>query len=134
MFLGYRITDKGETIDDSRVKALEEYPKPKATREVKQFLGLAGYYRQFIPNFAEIAEPLNRLTRKNVKFQWTAEADLAFKKFINIISYYNPPNRSNELDYDLFEYLDKLKEDYLHILEEKKHLEVQLEENHRGFN
>ena len=44
---------------------------PKTPKEVKQFLGLIGYYRKFVPRFSDLARPLNALTRKNVEFEWT---------------------------------------------------------------
>lgn len=83
MFLGYNISEKGVSVDDSRIKVIKNYPKPTKTKEVKQFLGLAGFYRQFIPSFADIVEPLNRLTRKDVKFQWSQECDKAFDEILN---------------------------------------------------
>jgi hypothetical protein len=70
MFLGYRITSKGVCIDDSRIKVLKNYPKPSMSKNVKEFLGLTGFYRQFIRDYADLTEPLNKLTRKNVKFTW----------------------------------------------------------------
>jgi hypothetical protein len=70
MFLGYRITSKGVCIDDSRIKVLKNYPKPSKSKNVKEFLGLTGFYRQFIRDYADLTEPLNKLTRKNVKFTW----------------------------------------------------------------
>ena len=46
-------------------------PHPYTPEEVKQFLGLVGYYRKFIPPYADIARPLNALTRKDTEFEWT---------------------------------------------------------------
>ena len=65
-----------------KVKAVNESPSPKTKKEVRSFLGLAGYYRKFIKNFADIAAPLTSLTKKtapsNVK--WTDECNEAFKQ------------------------------------------------------
>ena len=44
---------------------------PKTPKEVKQFLGLIGYYKKFVPRFSDLAQPLNALTRKDVEFEWT---------------------------------------------------------------
>ena len=44
---------------------------PQNAKEVKQFLGLIGYYRKFVPRFSDLARPLNALTRKNIAFEWT---------------------------------------------------------------
>ena len=82
MFLGYNISDKGISVDESRIKSLKNYPRPTKTKEIKQFLGLSGFYRQFIPNFAELTEPFNRLTRKNVKFEWSEECEKSFQSLI----------------------------------------------------
>ena len=86
MFLGYKISDKGVTIDESSIKSLLKYPRPKTPKQVKQFLGLAGYYRQFIHNFAEIVDPINKLTRKKVKFIWDEKCERAFNTIIDLLS------------------------------------------------
>ena len=52
---------------------------PKTPREVKQFLGLIGYYRKFVPRFSDIAQPLNALTRKNIAFAWTPTCQESFE-------------------------------------------------------
>ena len=51
---------------------IQEMPPPKTPKEVKQFLGLKGYYRKFVPRFSDLARPLNALTTKNVSFEWTS--------------------------------------------------------------
>jgi hypothetical protein len=86
MFLGYRITSEGVCIDDSRIKSLKNYPKPTKAKNVKEFLGLTGYYRQFIKNYADIVDPLNNLTRKNVKFTWCDKCDHSFQTLIKYLS------------------------------------------------
>ena len=48
-------------------------------KEVKQFLGLIGYYQKFVPRFSDLARPLNALTRKNVSFEWTTVCQESFK-------------------------------------------------------
>ena len=53
-------------------------PRPKNQKEVKQFLGLIGYYRKFVPRFADISRVLNKLTRKDEEFKWTPECDKCF--------------------------------------------------------
>ena len=63
MFLGYRITSKGVCIDDSRIKVLKNYPKPSKSKNVKEFLGFSGFYRQFISDYADLTEPLSKLKR-----------------------------------------------------------------------
>ena len=53
-------------------------PRPKNQKEVKQFLGLIGYYRKFVPRFADISRILNKLTRKDEEFKWTPECNKCF--------------------------------------------------------
>ena len=86
MFLGYRITSKGVCIDDSRIKVIKNYPKPSMSKNVKVFLGLTGYYRQFIRDYADLTEPLNKLTRKNVKFTWCDRCESSFQSLIKSLS------------------------------------------------
>ena len=86
MFLGYKISAQGVSIDETRSKAIMNYPRPKTQKQVKQFLGLASYYRQFVPNFSDIVDPLNILTRKNVRFKWSEECQKAFDELIKLLS------------------------------------------------
>ena len=72
-YLGHVVTGEGVKPDPEKVKALTSFPTPKNTSDVKSFLGLAGYYRKFIPQFSKIAKPLNDLLKKNQKWQWGTE-------------------------------------------------------------
>ena len=54
-------------------------PVPKCAKEIRQFLGLTGYYRKFVPRFADISRPLTRLTRKETTFNWTPECQKSFE-------------------------------------------------------
>ena len=54
-------------------------PAPWSVKEVKQFLGLAGYYCKFVPQFSDFSKPLTRLTRKDILFKWTKECQACFK-------------------------------------------------------
>ena len=49
------------------------WPEPKNVKDVRKFLGLANYYRRFIKDFAQVARPMNMLTRKDVKWKWGKE-------------------------------------------------------------
>ena len=53
-------------------------PVPKNAKQVKQCLGLVGYYRKFVPRFADISRILTKLTRKDEEFKWTPECDKCF--------------------------------------------------------
>ena len=62
-----------------KIEVIRNYPSPTNPKCIKRFLGIIGYYRPFIRNFATIAYPLTRLLRKDVKFQWTPEEESAFQ-------------------------------------------------------
>jgi hypothetical protein len=55
-------------MEDSKVKAIREWPTPKTVTGVRSFLGLANFYRRFIEGYAQVARPLNDLTKKNTPF------------------------------------------------------------------
>ena len=90
-------------------------PAPRTPKEVKQFLGLVGYYRKFVPRFADISRVLTHLTKKDVEFKWTAECENCFqilKKFLQesqILRYPDP-----EANYTL--YTDASKYAYAGVL------------------
>lgn len=72
-YLGHVITSIGLMVDPSKIDAIQQWATPKSIKEVRSFLGLAGYYRRFIKQFATIASPLSDLL-KNDGFQWTNQA------------------------------------------------------------
>jgi hypothetical protein len=78
-YLGHKITPQGIEPDESKVAAVREFPVPNNVKQLKAFLGLAGYYRRFVPKFSPIAKPLHRLTGKNVPYVWGEEQDAAFR-------------------------------------------------------
>ncbi len=82
-FLGFRISRNSVTLTDSKVDTIKKYPVPKSVKQVKRFLGLTGFYRKLVDNYAIKASPLNELTRKNVVFKWTAECQKSFEKLRN---------------------------------------------------
>ena len=69
--------------DPNKTEKVASWPTPESTKEVQQFLGLAGYYRRFIRDFAEIARPLHRLTERNAIFRWSSECKKAFEELKN---------------------------------------------------
>ncbi|CAB0027963.1 unnamed protein product [Trichogramma brassicae] len=72
---------EGVKCDPKKLDAIKKFPTPKTVKNVRQFLGLAEYYRRFIRNFAGIAKPLSELTKKSIDFEWTEECE----KAINIL-------------------------------------------------
>ena len=77
-FLGHIVDSQGIHTTSDKIKAIQNFPVPTNVMQVSSFLGLAGYYRSFIKNFASIAHPLNKLKKKNVPFQWNAEQQQSF--------------------------------------------------------
>ena len=78
-YLGHVLTGEGVKPDPEKIKDITNFPTPKNTLDVKSFLGLAGYYRKFIPQFSKIAKPLNDLLKKNHKWQWGTEQIESFR-------------------------------------------------------
>ena len=66
-FLGVVIGPGGIEIEKEKVDGVLSWPKPKNMKDVRKFLDLANYYRRFIKDFAQVARPMNMLTRKDVK-------------------------------------------------------------------
>jgi len=73
-FLGHIVSGKGLSVDPSKLKAIQDWQTPRNATEVRSFLSLAGYYRKFIRDFAKVAVPLTRLTKKNLVFVWEEES------------------------------------------------------------
>ncbi|GKD70213.1 reverse transcriptase domain-containing protein [Tanacetum coccineum] len=69
----------GIHIDPAKIEAVKNWASPTTPLEIRQFLGLAGYYRRFIKGFSKIAKPMNELTQKNQKFNWGEEQEEAFQ-------------------------------------------------------
>ena len=67
-FLGHVVGRKGLECDPRKITDVKSWPVPDCLKSVQQFLGFVGYYRRFIPNFADLAEPLVSLTGKDVPF------------------------------------------------------------------
>ena len=79
MFLGHVVTTEGIKVDPQKVKAITEWSRPNIT-EIRSFLGLIGYYRRFVNDFAKIASPMTNLLKKANKFEWTEKCDKAFQE------------------------------------------------------
>ena len=77
-YLGHTFSSSGMAPDPQKVQSIQQWPQPNTATEVHQFLGLASYYRRYIPHFANIAAPLNELTQKGIQFRWTEECSSAF--------------------------------------------------------
>ena len=78
-YLGFIINNRGISPDPKKVDAIRTLPAPTCVREVRSFIGMCSYYRRFIPNFSEIAEPVVALTRKHARFKWSEECQTVFE-------------------------------------------------------
>jgi hypothetical protein len=65
-FLGHTISKDGISVDPSKVQEVMDWKPPKSVHQIRSFLGLAGYYRRFIPDFSRIAKPMIELLKKGV--------------------------------------------------------------------
>jgi hypothetical protein len=101
--LGWIVGRGGVRIDPVKVEGLAQWPRDlKTVKQVRQVLGLLGYQRLFIRNFAHIAKPLHNLTKKDVPFQWTTECRQALDQLIEQVTSepvlcHPDPNRQYEL-------------------------------------
>ncbi|KAD4180080.1 hypothetical protein E3N88_28671 [Mikania micrantha] len=78
-FLGHVINEKGIHVDPSKFESIKQWEVPRTSSEIRQFLGLAGYYRRLIENFSNIAQPLTMLTQKDKKFDWEEKQEKALQ-------------------------------------------------------
>ena len=79
-FLGHVVSDLGVSVDPEKVEAVMSWERPKLVFKIRNFLGLAGYYRRFIEYFSRLAAPITRLTRKGVMFEWDDLCEKAFQE------------------------------------------------------
>jgi transposase InsO family protein len=85
-FLGHIVSRVGIKPDPEKVIKLRNFPVPKNKREIRQFFGLASYYRKFIRNFAFIANPLNHILKEDLKFSWDKAQQKAFEFLRNVLA------------------------------------------------
>jgi transposase InsO family protein len=79
-YLGHIVSKDGVATDPAKIQSVKDWPTPRDSTGVRQFLGLIGYYRRYVPSFATIAKPLNRLTVKECTFKWDGETERAFQE------------------------------------------------------
>ena len=85
-FLGVVMGQGKIEMEEEKVEGVLSWPVPKMVRDIRKFLGLTNYYRQFIKNFAALAKPLNILTRKDKKWKWEEAQQKAFKQLKEIFT------------------------------------------------
>jgi hypothetical protein len=82
-FLGHTISKDGISVDPSKVQEVMDWKPPKSVHQIRSFLGLAGYYRRFIPDFSRIDKPMTELLNKGVKFVWSEACEKVFHTLRN---------------------------------------------------
>ncbi|CAN6712702.1 unnamed protein product [Malus baccata var. baccata] len=83
---GHIISEKGIEVDKSKIDLVRHLPSPTSVREVRSFLGHAGFYRRFIKDFSKIAQPLCRLLQKEVAFEFTKECTASFNQLKELLT------------------------------------------------
>ena len=78
-YLGHLISPEEISPLPNKLDSIKHMPVPNSTKEIKQFLGLTGYYRKFVPRFADISRPLTTLMKKDKKFKWTPACQKSFE-------------------------------------------------------
>ncbi|GKC12363.1 putative reverse transcriptase domain-containing protein [Tanacetum coccineum] len=78
-FLGHVIDSEGIHVDPAKIESIKDWASPKSPTEIRQFLGLLGYYRRFIEGFSKINKPMTKLTQKKVKFEWGDKQEIDFQ-------------------------------------------------------
>ena len=108
-YLGHLVSGKGIKPLPEKLESIKKMPAPTTPKEIKQFLGLLGYYSKFIPRCADIARPMTDLTQQDVPFEWTIQCQASFEMLkealiISQILKYPDPNKAYTLFTDASKY------------------------------
>ncbi|GBG60815.1 hypothetical protein CBR_g12553 [Chara braunii] len=80
LYLGHEVSAEGIRPEDAKVASIRDWPRPHTITEVRSFLGMCGYYRNFVKNYSTVASPLTDLTRLDTPWDWSDECKSAFKR------------------------------------------------------
>ena len=126
-YLGHLVSGEGIEPLPEKLEAVRKMPPPTNPKEVRQFLGLVGYYRKFVPKFADIARPLTNLTKLDVPYEWTTRCQEAFEFLKEMllkepVLKYPDPSRPYTLftDASKFAWACVLTQEYEHEFDGKK--------------
>ena len=125
-YLSHIVSGEGIKPIPEKLSAIQQMPHPYTPKEVKQFLGLVGYYRKFIPHYADIARPLHALTRKDTVFEWSDICQKSFDLLKTMVSeepilVYPDPSKPYVLFMDASKYAWScvLTQEYIHDMDGK---------------
>jgi intracellular sulfur oxidation DsrE/DsrF family protein len=79
-FFDHVLSAKVVVVDPSKIEAVSKWQSPKSVTEIRSFLGLAGYYRQFIENFFKIVKPMTELLKNNTPYVWSDKCEASFQE------------------------------------------------------
>ena len=126
-YLGHLISGEGIKPLPEKLESIKEMPPPTTPKEVKQFLGLIGYYRKFVPRFANVARPLTNLARLDQPFEWSDKCQASFELLKEAlikepILRFPDPNKPYTLYTDTSKYawLCVLTQQYTHNIDNKQ--------------
>ena len=85
-YFDFKVNEKGLQIDDDEIQPILEFSIPKNIKQLQRLIGMASWYRTFIPHFAEIIEPLNRVLKKKKKWKWGIEQTETFEKIKELLT------------------------------------------------
>ena len=85
-YLGHTVSARGIATDSSKIEVVSSWPTPTNVKELRSFLGLAGFYHRFVRHYAVISKPLTNLLKKNTLFLWTSDHAKAFESLKHSLS------------------------------------------------
>jgi hypothetical protein len=100
-YLGHTISQTGIAVDSDKVQEVMNWKPPTTVRQIRSFLGLAGYYQRFIPDFSRIVKPITELLKKEAKFVWGQKCEDAFhtlRQHLTTTSVLAQPDSSKPFD------------------------------------
>jgi hypothetical protein len=100
-FLGHVISPEGIVVSPGKVRDVLDWKPPTSVTQVRNFLGLVGYYRRFIPNFSKISKPITQLLKKGKKYMWSKDYEETFntlKKLLTTSPVLAQPNIAKPFD------------------------------------
>ncbi|GBG82833.1 hypothetical protein CBR_g36363 [Chara braunii] len=88
LYLGHEIFAEGLKPDDVKVASIRDWQRPQSVTEMRSFLGMTGYYRNFVKNYSIVAAPLTDLTRLDTPWEWTERCEAAFRHLKHVLMHY----------------------------------------------